>query len=319
MTDMGRRMILLVNSGGRAMVESWRTLFAEQAPHLEVRWIDDPAVVAADVGYVFVWTPKPGFLATLPNLRLILSSGAGVDHITRDPAWPAHVGIVRMGGDETAQKMGEYVCLGALSLLRDMPRVMVGQQARRWDNFEVARTARDTRVGVMGLGNLGAAAAAMLKGLGFQVAGWSRSAKTLPGVECFAGDGERDAFLARTDLLVCLLPDTPETRGAIRAETIARLPRGAGVVNAGRGGHVVMDDLVAALDEGQLSGAFLDVFDQEPLPAEHPAWGHPRIIVTPHIASMASRVARVRYVSEAIAAFERGEVPPNLYDPSRGY
>lgn len=312
-------MILLVNSGGEKAVPVWRELFARHAPHLEVRWIHDPAVAPEDVRYVFCWAPTPGFLATLPNLRLILSSGAGVDHITSDPTWPSRIGIVRMGGEETAQKMAEYVSLGALSLLRDMPRVFAGQRDRKWDNFEVTHSARDLRAGIMGLGNLGTAAAAMLSAIGYSVAGWSRSRKALPGIECFAGDEERDAFLARTDLLVCLLPDTPETRGAIRAETIAKLPRGAAVINAGRGGHLVMEDLVAALDEGHLSGAFLDVFEEEPLPPDHPAWAHPRIIVTPHIASQSARPKRAEYVGAAIAAFERGETPPNLFDPAKGY
>jgi glyoxylate/hydroxypyruvate reductase A len=284
-----------------------------------VRWFDDPALRPDQVHYAFVWSPGPGRLAAMPNLRLILSSGAGVDHITSDPSWPRHVGIVRMGGTETAQRMGEYVCLGALALLRGLPRIIAGQAARRWDSFDSLRTAPETRVGVMGLGNLGAHAAQMLRGLGFQVAGWSRAPKSLPGVEPFAGAMERDAFLARTDILVCLLPDTPETRGAIRAETIAKLPRGASIVNAGRGAHAVLPDVIAALDSGHLSGAVLDVFETEPLPPGHPAWSHPGVIVTPHLASLASRSARARYVAEAIAAFERGEAPPNVYDPARGY
>ncbi len=316
---MGWRMILLVNSGGEEAIAEWRRVFGEVAPHLDVRWARDPAVPREEVRYVFVWAPEPGFLASLPNLRLICSSGAGVDHITNDPSWPSHVGIVRMGGDETMQRMGEYVCLGALSLLRGMPRIIAGQRAGRWDHFDAPRTAVETRAGVMGLGNLGVRAAEMLRGLGYQVAGWSRGRKVLPGIECFAGEEERDAFLARTDLLVCLLPDTPETRGAIRAETIALLPPGAGVVNAGRGGHVVLDDLVAALDSGHVSGAFLDVFEPEPLPDGHPIFAHPKVIVTPHLASLASRPARARYVAEAIAAFERGERPANLFDVARGY
>lgn len=316
---MGRQMILLVNSGGEAAVEEWRQEFAVAAPHLEVRWANDSTVRMEDVAYAFVWAPRPGFLASLPNLRLILSSGAGVDHITSDPAWPQHVGIVRMGGDETAQRMGEYVCMAALMLLRGMPRIIAGQRAGRWDHFDSPRTAKQTRAGVMGLGNLGLRAAEMLAGLGYQVAGWSRLGKDVPGIESFAGDRARDAFLARTDLLVCLLPDTPETRGAIRAETLALLPRGAAVVNAGRGGHVVLDDLVAALDSAQVSGAVLDVFEREPLPNGHPLWSHPKVVVTPHLASLASKPARARYVADAIAAHARGEPVGNLYDPVRGY
>lgn len=316
---MGQRMILLVNSGGEDAVEAWQAMFAPVAPHLQVRWLHDPSVRAEDVAYAFVWAPPPGFLAGLPNLRLILSSGAGVDHITADPAWPRHVGIVRMGGDETAQRMGEYVCLGALALLRGMPRIIAGQRARHWDHFDSPRTASETRAGIMGMGNLGIRAAEMLRALGYPVAGWSRSRKHVPGVECFAGAEELPAFLGRTDLLVNLLPDTAETKRAIRAETIAQLPRGAGIVNAGRGPQLVLPDLLAALDDGHLSGAFLDVFETEPLPADDPAWSHPKVIVTPHLASLASRPARALYVAQAIAAHERGEAPPNLYDPDRGY
>ena len=312
-------MILLVNSGGEAAVPEWRAMFAAIAPHLEVRWLHDPTVAPADVAYVFVWSPRPGLLATFPNLRLILSSGAGVDHITTDPAWPKHIGIVRMGGDETAQRMGEYVCLGALSLLRGMPRIIAGQHARTWDHFGSPRTATETRAGIMGMGNLGIRAAEMLHALGYQVAGWSRSRKHVPGIECLAGPNELAPFLARTDLLINLLPDTPETKSAIRAETIAQLPQGAAIVNAGRGPQLVIPDLIAALDSNHLSGAVLDVFDLEPLPPESPLWTHPKIIVTPHLASLASRPARVRYVAEAIATFERGHPPPNLYDPERGY
>lgn len=297
----------------------WQDCFRQVAPELDVRCWDDPAIDAGQVRYALVWEPDHGRLARLPNLRLILSSGAGVDHITADPAWPRHVGIVRMGGADTVQRMGEYVCLGALSLLRGMKRIVDAQAARRWDTFETPCSAGDTRAGVMGLGNLGARAAAMLRDLGFVTAGWSRGRKSIPGVECFAGDGALDAFLARTDILVCLLPGTPDTRGIIGAASIAKLPPGAAVVNAARGGHVVLPDLLAALDAGHLSGAFLDVFEPEPLPPGHPVWTHSKVIVTPHVASLPSRRERARYVAEAIAMFERGEAPPNLYDPARGY
>lgn len=297
----------------------WRRAFAAAAPGLDVRWWDDAEVDPADVRYVLVWDPDPGRLAALPNLRMVLSTGAGVDHITRDPTWPAHLPLVRMGGEETEQRMGEYVSLACLSLLRDMRRVALAQQDRRWDYFENPRCATDVRVGIMGLGNIGARAAAMLQGLGFQVAGWSRTAKALPGVRSYAGPAERDAFLRATDILVCLLPATPDTQGAIRAETIALLPPGAAVVNAARGPHLVFDDLVAALESGHLSGAVLDVFTEEPLPASHPAWVHPRILVTSHLGGIASRDARARYVAEAIRRFEAGEAVANLYEPERGY
>ena len=284
-----------------------------------MHWWGDPAVHPAEVHYAFPWEPEPGRLAALPNLRLILSPGAGVDHITRDPSWPAHLPLVRMGGEEPAQRMGEYVCLACLALLRDWRRVTLAQAARRWDYFDAPRSAPEVTVGVMGLGNLGAKSATMLAGLGFNVIGWARSAKAVPGVECYAGDAERDAFLRRSDILVCLLPDTPDTRGAIRAETIALLPPGAAVVNAARGPQLVWEDLAAALDAGRLSGAVLDVFTTEPLPPDHPAWAHPLVTVTPHLASLASRRSRALYVAGVIRAFEAGENLPNLYDPVRGY
>ncbi len=297
----------------------WQRYFAETAPDLRVHWWHDPAVQPEDVHYVLPWEPELGRLASLPNLRLILSPAVGVDHITRDPAWPAHLPLVRMGGEEPAQRMGEYVCLACLSLLRGWRRVTAAQAERNWDYFDADRCAPEVTVGVMGLGNLGARAAVMLAGLGFNVAGWSRTPKAIAGVACYAGEAERDDFLRQSDILVCLLPDTLETRGAIRAETIALLPPGAAVVNAARGGHVVWEDLAAALDSGQLSGAVLDVFTEEPLPPDHAAWVHPRVTVTPHLASLASRRSRARYVADAIRRFEAGEPLPNLYDPARGY
>ena len=312
-------MILLVNSGGKKAVEEWRHLFASTAPHLRVHYLHDDAVRPEDVSYVFCWAPPRGLLAGFPNLRMILSSGAGVDHITADPTVPEHLPIVRMGGEETGQRMGEYVCLAALSILRQRPRMLANQRQRRWEHFENPRTAADVTVGIMGMGNLGVRSAEMLRGLGFPVRGWSRTRKILPGVECYAGAAERDAFLAGCDVLVNLLPDTAETKGAIDAETIARLPAGAAIVNVGRGPQLVMDDLLAALDAGHLQAAILDVFETEPLPADHPAWTHPKVIVTPQIGAMASRPARARYIADAIAAHERGDLSPNLFDLSRGY
>jgi len=312
-------MIMLIKSGGEASLPDWQALFGEFAPHLQIRWWDDPSVRPEEVHYVLVWEPEPGRLASYPNLRLICSSAAGVDHITCDRTVPSHVSIVRMGSSETAQRMGEFVALSALSLLRGMKRIVDNQAARNWDYFDTPRSARETRAGVMGLGNLGTRSAEMLRDLGFITSGWSLSRKTLTGVQCLAGPDELDRFLRHTDILVCLLPDTPATRGILDATNLAKLPQGAGVVNVARGPHVVTEDLIAALDSGHLDGAVLDVFDPEPLPVESPLWGHPKIIVSPHIASLASRRARVHYVAEVIAAFERGEPLPNVYDPTRGY
>jgi len=311
-------MLLLVRSGGAAALPEWQEAFRACAPELEVRGWDDPSVDPASVTHALVWEPEPGRLARFPNLRLILSTAAGVDHITRDPAWPRHVPILRMAAPETAQTVGEYVCLAALMLLRDFRRLEAARAARRWDWFEAPRPAGEVRVGIMGMGNIGQVTARMLRGLGFGVHGWARTPKA-PEVELFAGPAALDEFLARTDMLVGLLPDTPETRGLLDAGRLARLPRGSTLINAGRGTLVVMADLIAALDSGHLAGAVLDVFEEEPLPPNHPAWRHPAIFATSHVAGYAPRRARAQYAARAIAAHARGERLANLYDPARGY
>lgn len=312
------RGLLLVKSGGAAALAEWQACFAADAPGLTVRYWDDPAVDPDAVTYVLVWEPEPGRLKRYPNLRVIFSSAAGVDHITRDPELP-RVPIVRMASDETAQTMGEYVCFAALSILRDARRIAAAQTDRRWDPFDASRIAPQTRVGLMGVGNIGTVAARMLQGLGFPVSGWARSPKAVDGITTFAGAAGLDAFLAQSDIVVGLLPGTAETRGLLDARRLALLPRGAGVINAGRGSLIVMPDLIAALDAGHLAAAVLDVFDPEPLPADDPAWRHPKITVTSHVAGFASRPARARAVAKALVAYERGEPIPNLYQPERGY
>ena len=312
-------MILVVKSGGEAALPEWRACFAEHLPGLELRWWDDPALRPEQVDYALVWDPEPGRLARLPRLRAIFGSGAGVDAIIADPGLPRHVPIVRCVPPEATQRMGEYVCWAVLSLAKDARRMARAQADRAWDYFEAPFAAAERRVGIMGLGAMGLRSAQMLRSLGIPVIGWSRTAKHVPGIETFAGEAGRDAFLARSDVLVCLLPATEQTRGLVAAPLLARLPRGAGLVQVGRGVQQVLPDILAALDSGHLSGAVLDVFEPEPLPADSPAWTHPRVIVTPHVASLPSRRERARYVADCIARLERGEALPNLYDPERGY
>jgi glyoxylate/hydroxypyruvate reductase A len=313
------RGILLVKSGGDEAVPEWQAGFHAVAPKLKVCGWNDTSVDLDTVSYVLVWEPEPGRIAGYANLRMIFSSAAGVDHIVRDPTVPLHLPIVRMASEETSQTLGEYVCLAALSILRDQRRMMKAQAERRWDTFEPPYTARDKRVGIMGFGTIGQVAARMLSGLGFQLAGWARTRKSIDGITMFAGDDELAAFLSRCDILVNLLPDTPQTRGVLDARRLAWLPRGAGVVNVGRGTAIVLGDLIAALDSGRIGAAVLDVFEEEPLPAKHPAWTHPRITVTAHLAGYASRRARAASVAATLAAFERGETVPHLYDRARGY
>ena len=312
-------MILVVKSGGEAAIPEWRAHFAEFAPGLEIRWWDDPSLDPAAVDFVLVWDPDPGRLARMPKLRAIFGSGAGVDAIVADPDLPRHIPLVRCVPPEATQRMGEFVTWSVLSLVKDARRMAIAQSKAAWDYFEAPFAAAERTVGVMGLGAMGLRSVEMLRALGIPVIGWSRTRKDVPGVETFAGAAGRDAFLARCDILVCLLPATEETRGMLAEPLLSRLPRGAGLVQVGRGVQQVVPDILAALDNGQLSGAVLDVFDPEPLAADSPLWSHPRVTVTPHVASLPSRRERARYVAGCIARFERGEPLPNVYDPERGY
>lgn len=311
--------VLLIKSGGLAAMPEWQALFGSLLPHLDIRWWDDPSVDPNAVVYALVWQPEPGRLASYPNLRAIFSSAAGVDHIVNDPACPKRVPVFRMIVDQTAQTVAEYVCLHALAWIRDFDRMRRAQADRRWDLFEAPRLAPETRIGIMGLGTIGQLCAGMLKALGFQVHGWARSPKSLPGIPCAAGPDELGEFLAQSDLLVGLVPDTPETRGLVCRETILQLPKGAAIINVARGPLVVLDDLLAALDEGHLSAAILDVFETEPLPATHAAWAHPKVTVTAHIAGFASREMRARKASQNIKDLEEGRMPAGRYDAARCY
>ncbi len=311
--------ILAIRHGGASALAEYGPHFAEFAPGLELRLWDDPALDPATVDYALVWGRDPERLARMVNLRALFSPGAGVEHIVSDPAWTDRVPLVRMFTDGFARRMGEYAILGALALMKDLPRNIAGQQGERWDQFDPEPIAPEVRAGILGMGNLGGAAARMMRDFGFPTAGWSATRKAIAGVGSFTGIDELPAFLARTDMLVMMLPDTPATRGIMNAQTLALLPRGAGVVNAGRGPQLVLADLIAALDSGHLHGAFLDVFDPEPPPPGHPVWRHPRIIMTPHNAAFDTRRERARFVAGAILAHGRGEVLPNLYQPTRGY
>jgi len=310
-------MILLVKSGGESSLPEWRLLFATLLPELEVRWWNDLEVRAEEVAYAFVWAPEPGRLARYPNLRLVVSSGAGVDHIVGDPALPC-VPIAKMAAPEAVARMREYALATVLFHHRKLHRFVANQRARIWREEETTEAARRS-VGVMGLGTLGLPAALALRDVGFRVRGWSRTGREVEGIETFSGRDSLPAFLGGTEILLCLLAATPETAGIICARSLAMLPAGASVINAARGSHVVVTDLLAALDSGHIEAATLDVFDVEPLPEDSPLWTHPKVLVTPHVASLPDRAARARFVAAAIRAFEADGTVLNRYDPARGY
>ncbi|BBE72717.1 2-hydroxyacid dehydrogenase [Oharaeibacter diazotrophicus] len=280
--------------------------------------VPDPAAVR----YALVWKPEPGRLAGYPNLEVIFSLGAGVDHLTSDPALPA-LPIVRIVDPDLTMRMTEWVVLQVLLHHRKQRLYDRLQAERRWAPQDQV-SARGLRVGIMGLGVLGLDAARALAGLGFPVAGWSRTPRTVPGLETFHGRDGLPAFLARTDLLVVLLPLTADTRGLIDAALIDGLAKdgplgGPVLVNAGRGGLQDEAAIDAALRDGRLAAASLDVFAVEPLPEASPLWGAPNLTITPHVAAESDPVALSAYVMGQIEAYERGEGLANLVDPGLGY
>jgi glyoxylate/hydroxypyruvate reductase len=309
-------MAILFRSTAAATAR-WRHLLGDLMPEHEIRYWPDVGDKAA-IEYALVWQPEPGLLASLPHLRLIVGLGAGVDHLLRDPALPQHVPIVRLVDPYMTAAMSEYVVLAVLRLHRQDLDYLAQQRAGRWAERE-QKNAAERPVGILGFGALGQDAGRKLKSLGFEVAGWSRSRKRIDGFATFDGAAGLAALLRRSEILVCLLPLTAETESVLDAAAFARMPRGAAVVNAGRGGHLVEQDLIAALDEGQLSGAVLDVFREEPLPPDHPLWHHPRVIVTPHIAAETHPPTAAPIIRDAIRNFEAGRPVANLVDLSRGY
>jgi glyoxylate/hydroxypyruvate reductase len=298
--------------------------FDRWAPHFrrampEVTWRVDPALGdRAEIEAALVWRPVPGWLASLPNLKLILSQGAGVDHILVDPLLPRDVPIIRLVDPAMTRMMVEYVTCQVLRLHLREPEYRRQQQAGSWRQH-MPPVASGRRIGILGLGELGAASAAALAALGFDVAGWSRSPKLLPNVESFSGAAAYPDFLARSEILVCLLPLTPETRGILGSRTFDLLPRGAGLVNAGRGGHLVESDLLAALADGRIGDAVLDVFETEPLPSGHPFWSHPRVVVTPHVAAMSNPATASAVIAANLRRLKAGEPLPDRIDPGAGY
>jgi len=271
-----------------------------------------------NVRYALVWKPPWGFLAQFPNLKAILALGAGVDPIPSDPALPKDVPLLRLVDVGFPAQMADYAMYAVLRFQRRMGEIEALQRQARWNQLDPFFT-RDFPVGVMGLGVIGSVVAKRVATAGYTVAGWARSPKRLDGVEVFAGSGTFKKFLSRARVVINALPLTPQTENVLDAAAFASMPRGGYVVNIGRGAHLVDRDLIAALDSGQLDGAMFDVFREEPLPSSHPFWGHPKIIVTPHVAAPTIASEVQAQVIENIRRLERGESPLGLVDRDRGY
>ncbi len=271
-----------------------------------------------DAEALVAFRPPPGIFAALTKLRLVHASGAGVDHILRAPGLPADVPVCRVIDPAPALAMARHVVHAVLHILGNHTRYAEQQRDAQWKRLP-PRALPASRVAVLGMGSMGQAAARALAALGLPVTGWSRTPRDLQGIPAAHGLDALDGVLAAADVAVVLLPMTAETDRLLDARRLALMPPGAAIVAAGRGNQVVEADLVSALDAGHLSAAHCDVFAQEPLPADSPLWHHPRITITPHIASPPDAAALARSVAAALAALDRAETPPGLADRARGY
>ena len=294
----------------------WARLFAAKAP-------DIPFHIWPDIGepdrvrYLAAWVPPQDIDRQFPNLELFFSTGAGIDQFDL-AALPPELPVVRMAEPGVVAGMVEYATMAVLALHRDLPTYIRQQREGRWAAHRVYPASK-RRMGVLGLGVLGCAVLDQLRTLGFQLAGWSRTRRQIDGVACYAGREELPAMLAGTDILVCLLPLTQETRGILDAKLFQHLPRGASLVHVGRGAHLDHQAVLDALESGGLSSAVVDVTDPEPLPAGHPFWAHPKILLTPHIASMTQPETAVEQVLDNIRCHQAGAPLMGLVDRSRGY
>ena len=307
--------IVIIRNDHKA--QAWKEALLKADPSLEIVTHNEPHDPDS-ISMAMVWKPPHGVLAQYPQLQCIASFGAGVDFLFEDEDLPSGIPITRVVDPVLASDMSEFVQGVILAHLKNLLVFKEEQRAGKWVPREYKRIA-ETAVGIMGLGELGSKLAEDLIRVGFKVNGWSRSEKNLKGVYCFAGQQALDAFLAETEILVCLLPLTPETKGIIDRKLLLRLPRGGYMINVARGGHLQENDLIAVLDEGHLSGAFLDVFQEEPLPAGHPFWKHPKIDMSPHIASVSDTNSVVPQLLENYRRMQNGQPLLNLVSTTRGY
>jgi len=295
---------------------AWRAAFAAALPQAEVRVWEKDLEWRAD--YVALWQPPGDILKHQTQLKAAFNLGAGVEALLRSVTLPPNVPLIRLEDAGMGRQMVEYVTWAVLRYFRRLDGYAAQQSRFEWRPHRPLRHA-EFPVGVMGIGVLGAQVARALAALAFPVVGWSLSEKQIDGVRCFVGRAELDGFLGAARVLVCVLPHTADTEGLLDHDTLAKLPRDSYVINVGRGGLIVDEDLLAFLDSGHIAGATLDVFDQEPLPASHPYWRHPKVCVTPHIAADTLIEEAVAQVAEKIRRIERSEAVTGVVDRTRGY
>ena len=272
-----------------------------------------------DIDYFVGFRPPPGFLKTLTNMKLVISFGAGVDGFLADPEFPRQIRLVRFTDPALAYEMSQYVLMHTLIAHRTQRYFDQAQKEGAWRQRMMPRATDKTRIGILGMGEIGGKIAERAASLGFVVSGWSKTRKNIAGVKSYAGQGELNAILGQCDYLVVVLPHTPETINMMDKKFFAQLPQGAWVINVARGSIIVDEDMIASLDSGHLGGAVLDVFRTEPLPEGHPFWKHPKITLTPHVAGVTDPRMALSYVENCVRQNEAGETLADIVDLDRGY
>jgi len=306
----------VLHYGDERRGKAWAEAIASQLPEVVFRcWPDDEDL--AETTHLVAWKLPDTLVTALPKLEVLFSVGAGIDQLALDRV-PPGVRVIRMIEPGITETMADYISMAVFALHRDLPFHLAAQRAGEWIWRDVP-PARERKVGIMGLGELGRAALVALAPHGFGLSGWSRSRHDIEGVRCFAGQGELPQFLASADIVACLLPLTDETRGILCNRTFAMMQRGASLINAGRGGHLVQDDLLDALEAGQLSAAILDVTTPEPLPEDHPFYAHPSILLTPHVAGITRTGTSVTALIENLRRELEGLPLIGEVDLKRGY
>lgn len=307
--------IVIIRQDGK--IDLWKKAVQQGNPSVKVYGYNEDHP-KGDITMALIWKHPKGSLANYPNLKCIASAGAGVDYIFEDDQAPQGIPITRVVDPYLASDMSEHVLSAILAELKNFPTYKLQQTKAQWNPLPYRRI-KDVTVGVMGLGELGSLTAKDLVHAGFTVVGWSKSQKEIPGVTCYAGETGKNPFLKASDFLVCLLPLTTDTAGILNAQLMEQLPQGAYIINVARGGHVVDEDLIAYLDKGHLSGACLDVYHEEPLPKAHPFWAHPKIMMTPHYASVSDTKSVVPQILENYERLSTDQPLQNVVDRKKGY
>ncbi len=308
-------MSLVIIAPGRN-ADEWLEGFRKLDKELNVQVWPDINDASQVIGAV-VWNHPEGVLREFPNLKFISSMGAGVDHVLKDPSLPEGIPIVRIVDDALTKPMTNYLLMATLYFQRKLDKYITDKYERVWD--QETDPEREIKVGVMGLGVLGTDIATKLAQLEFEVYGFSNSRKDIQGVQSFAGENELPEFLSKINVLICLLPLTQETKNILNMSLFKKLNKGTFIINAARGRHLVEEDLIEAIDEGIISGAFLDVYRQEPLPPDHPFWNHPKIMMTPHIASITNPPAAIPQIFNNLQAAMQGRPLENKVDMDKEY